>query len=129
MYASSLTKLKCLWYYTPVFMRHPDGHMTWGGRTREALTVLLVAALVILAPFGPALEIHHALAAADHDGHQHSDNDLCQWVQHHTGQSLLVEAPSLQSTSAPAALLVLPPAGLCSSLLICGELSRGPPRS
>ena len=49
-----------------------------------ALTTVLLA----LSPFAAALEVHHSLAAADHDGHEHSDSDLCQWVQHHTGSSL-----------------------------------------
>jgi hypothetical protein len=35
------------------------------------------------------------LAAADHDGHEHSDTDLCQWVQHHTAGSLDFDAPKL----------------------------------
>ena len=46
-----------------------------------------------MAPFAAALEIHHELAAADHDGHEHSDTDLCQWVQYHTGHSLVGDVP------------------------------------
>ena len=54
-----------------------------------ALTIVLLA----LSPFAAALEVHHALAAADHDGHEHSDSDLCQWVQHHTANSLADGVP------------------------------------
>jgi hypothetical protein len=42
-----------------------------------------------------AQDVHHELAAADHDGHEHSDTDLCQWVQHHTSGSLDLDAPRL----------------------------------
>ncbi len=64
-----------------------------GWRAGALLSAALVALLLGLAPFATALEVHHALAAADHDGHEHSEFDLCQWVQHHTGQSLLAVAP------------------------------------
>ena len=67
-------------------------------RSGGALLSLVVAlVLMILAPFAAALEVHHYLATADHDGHQHSDSDLCQWVQHHTGNSLLSGAPVVAS--------------------------------
>jgi hypothetical protein len=55
----------------------------------------LVLLLLVMAPFAVALEIHHALAAADHDGHEHSDTDLCEWVQHHTAGSLDFDRPPL----------------------------------
>ena len=48
-----------------------------------------------LAPFAVAQDVHHELAAADHDGHEHSDTDLCQWVQHHTAGSLDLDVPRL----------------------------------
>ncbi len=60
-------------------------------RTLAALTVGLV--LLVLAPFAVALDVHHELAAADADGHEHSDTDLCQWVQHQTAGSLDVSPP------------------------------------
>jgi len=67
---------------------------------RTALPLALAGVLLALAPFAVALEIHHELAAADQDGHQHSDTDLCQWVQHHTGSSLLADAPAPQALCA-----------------------------
>jgi hypothetical protein len=39
--------------------------------------------------------VHHALAAADHDGHEHSAADLCQWVQEHTATSTLPALPTV----------------------------------
>jgi hypothetical protein len=68
---------------------------------RTALPLALAGVLLALAPFAVALEVHHELAAADQDGHQHSDTDLCQWVQHHTGSSLLADAPALQAWAVP----------------------------
>lgn len=94
-----------------------------------AVSVLLALTLLVLAPFAAALEIHHALAEADHDGHQHSDSDLCQWVQHHTTSSHLTEAPAVESvpvyrpdqTQAASLLLSLRP--------ISTGPSRAPPLS
>jgi hypothetical protein len=53
--------------------------------------------LIVMAPFSTALAVHHDLAAADHDGHEHSDTDLCQWVQYHTGHSLIGDVPAVSS--------------------------------
>lgn len=67
----------------------------------RALPLALSLVLLALAPFAVALEVHHELAAADQDGHQHSDTDLCQWVQHHTGTSLITDAPAVLAWEAP----------------------------
>ena len=60
----------------------------WG-----TVAVSLVLLLLAIAPFAVAQDVHHELAAADHDGHEHSDTDLCQWLQHHTAGSLDVMFP------------------------------------
>ena len=93
------------------------------------LTGALVLALVTLMPFVAALEIHHALAAADHDGHQHSETDLCQWVQQHTGHSLFCFFPLeplrlLIATSQPSADAIV-----LSARLVAATSPRGPPVS
>jgi hypothetical protein len=62
---------------------------------RAGLFFCLALLLLVLAPFAVAQDVHHELAAADHDGHEHSDTDLCQWVQHHTAGSLDVDVPRL----------------------------------
>jgi hypothetical protein len=59
----------------------------------QGLAVSLVALLLSLAPFAVAQDVHHELAAADTDGHEHSDTDLCQWVQHHTSGSIDLGGP------------------------------------
>ena len=65
------------------FMRMPP--LRWFSK---GLAVSLIALLLSLAPFAVAQDVHHELAAADTDGHEHSDTDLCQWVQHHTAGSI-----------------------------------------
>jgi hypothetical protein len=59
----------------------------------KGLAVNLIAVLLSLAPFAVAQDVHHELAAADTDGHEHSDTDLCQWVQHHTSGSIDLAGP------------------------------------
>lgn len=59
----------------------------------KGLAVGLIAVLLSLAPFAVAQDVHHELAAADTDGHEHSDTDLCQWVQHHTSGSIDLGGP------------------------------------
>jgi hypothetical protein len=75
----------------------PPMPLTGGRKMRACLALALTLTLVTLAPFAAALEIHHALAAADHDGHEHSEFDLCQWVQEHTANSTLTAPPALSS--------------------------------
>jgi len=57
------------------------------------ISLAMIVILLGLAPFAVAQDVHHELAAADHDGHEHADTDLCQWVQHHTAGSLDVDVP------------------------------------
>ena len=59
----------------------------------RGLSLGLLVILLALAPFAVAQDVHHELAAADTDGHEHSDTDLCQWVQHHTSGSLDIGSP------------------------------------
>jgi hypothetical protein len=96
---------------------------------KSAVAFVLFVALLTLAPFAAALEVHHALAEADHDGHQHSEFDLCQWVQLHSASSIDL-GPAATPTPAPPQQQVQPaadplPAGICAAT----ALSRGPPFS
>ena len=67
-----------------------------------AVAIGLVLLLLAIAPFAVAQDVHHELAAADHDGHEHSDTDLCQWVKHHTAGSLDVDVSHLTSANLSA---------------------------
>jgi len=96
---------------------------------RTALPLALAGVLLALAPFAMALEVHHELAAADQDGHQHSDTDLCQWVQHHTGSSLLADAPALQAWDVPIQWSQLVPQTFLAFDLPRSSTPRAPPLS
>ncbi len=61
-----------------------------------AITVLVLC-LLIFPPLAATLELHHALGAADEDGHQHSAADLCSWVQSHSSAPDVACAPAMDS--------------------------------
>ena len=91
------------------------------------LTLSLAFVLVASVPFGHALEIHHIFSTIDHDGHQHADFDLCQWVQQHTSTSLVWDFPLLAQWSWSHSRLSLANKQIphtCSSSVLH---SRGPP--
>ena len=96
------------------------------------LVVALIALALIFyllgAQFAAALEIHHELAAADHDGHEHSDTDLCQWVQYHTGHSLTGDVPVPCAFLAHAPPQPMPAPVLVSQSLPASRASRAPPQ-
>jgi hypothetical protein len=96
---------------------------------RSALPLALAGVLLALAPFAVALEVHHELAAADTDGHQHSDTDLCQWVQHHTSNSLQAALPVAESFFASAFAPAHPPAVIFSFHSLESSSPRAPPLS
>jgi hypothetical protein len=62
---------------------------------RYGVTVGMIGIILGLAPFAVAQDVHHELAAADSDSHEHSDTDICQWVQHHTAGSVDCDVPQL----------------------------------
>src|SRR5438874_4351476 len=64
------------------------------------LVAILSLCLVAFPPFLATLELHHALGAADEDGHQHSAADLCSWVQSHASSSVVGCQPILDSQPA-----------------------------
>jgi hypothetical protein len=99
--------------------------ITTGASIALAVSLLLVA----MAPFSTALAVHHDLAAADHDGHEHSDTDLCQWVQYHTGHSLVGDVPTLGSLFHQVEPKFHPQAVFSSLSLPDSVSSRGPPAS
>lgn len=96
---------------------------------RITVAAMMAIILVVLAPFASALEIHHELAAVDHDGHEHSASDLCQWVQHHTGFSILSVVPSFAAFHVFVPLARLVSVSELSVRLILIGPSRAPPSS
>lgn len=92
----------------------------------------LACALVCLAmaPLAGALGVHHEFAEADHDGHQHSDFDLCQWVQFNSGNSLVLQAIEISKPWIKAASLEeIPPTSFFSYQFSESTTPRGPPLS
>ncbi|HEY7128383.1 MAG TPA: hypothetical protein VH332_01845 [Nitrospira sp.] len=98
---------------------------TWLGR---GLSVGLIVLLLALAPFAVAQDVHHELAAADTDGHEHSDTDLCQWVQHHTSGSLDLGGPPCSGFEIVAFHDLQPPGFLFSVEFPLVSPSRPPPQ-
>jgi hypothetical protein len=79
-------------------------------------------------PFAHALEIHHLFAEIDHDTHQHSEFDLCQWVKKHTGNSLLWDPPRVSHGSIGIPFLFPESPFVYDSVSCLLSYSRGPPR-
>lgn len=88
----------------------------------------MICIILGLAPFSVAQDVHHELASADTDGHEHSDTDICQWVQHHIAGSVDLDVPRfaicdvVRHQELPSESILLP-----STLLFIGP-SRAPPQ-
>jgi hypothetical protein len=95
---------------------------------RGGLSLGLILLLLVLAPFAVAQDVHHELAAADTDGHEHSDTDLCQWVQHHTSGSLDLGGPIFAVWEAVGQSQIFAPSILLSAELSSVGPSRAPPQ-
>ena len=96
-------------------------------RLRAGLSLGFILLLLAIAPFAVAQDVHHELAAADTDGHNHSDNDLCQWVQHHTSGSIDLGGPVFSIWEIVGQSNVPPQSVLLSLELSSVGPSRAPP--
>lgn len=95
----------------------------------QALSLSLILLILVFAPFAAAQDIHHELAAADTDGHEHSDTDLCQWVQHHTSGSVDIGGPICSAWQSTGQYDVPPHSILFSLDSTTVGPSRAPPHS
>jgi hypothetical protein len=98
-------------------------------RLRTGLVLGLILLLFTIAPFAVAQDVHHELAAADTDGHEHSDTDLCQWVQHHTSGSIDLGGPIFSAWDTVGQYEVPGPSILLSVEFASVGPSRAPPQS
>jgi len=98
-------------------------------RLRSALSLALIFLVLAIAPFAVAQDVHHELAAADIDGHEHSDTDICQWVQHHTSGSLDLGGPVFSVWQSVSQLYFPAQSVLLSIELASVGPSRAPPTS
>jgi hypothetical protein len=96
-------------------------------RLRAGLSVGLILLLLALAPLAVAQDVHHELAAADTDGHEHSDHDLCQWVQHHSSGSIDLGGPIFSTWELVSQYDAPPPSLLLSVEYASSTASRAPP--
>lgn len=71
------------------------GSTRFSSLLRLGVALGMIGIMLGMAPFAVAQDVHHELAAADSDGHEHSDTDICQWVQHHTAGSVDCDVPRL----------------------------------
>ena len=95
----------------------------------QAVTALFVALFFFsLLPFASALEVHHVFSEIDHDGHEHSDFDLCQWVQVNNGNGSIafdhVEIDIALQVNQEQCFASNP---VYSSVVLTSQDSRGPP--
>jgi len=56
-----------------------------------SIAVLVGLLFFSILPFYGVLEIYHVFSEVDHTGHEHSEFDLCQWVQQHANGLFVFE--------------------------------------
>ncbi|HRI37775.1 MAG TPA: hypothetical protein PLO50_04395 [Nitrospira sp.] len=95
---------------------------------RFGVALGMVCIILGLAPFAVAQDVHHELAAADTDGHEHSDTDICQWVQHHIAGSVDLDVPRLAICDLVRQQELPSESILLSSTLLSVGPSRAPPQ-
>ena len=93
-----------------------------------SLLLTFVVLFVGAIPFAHALEIHHLFAEIDHDAHQHSDFDLCQWVKKHTSNTLAWDLPRVSHGSLGSLFFFPENPLIYDALSVFLSYSRGPPR-
>ena len=91
------------------------------------IVALLGLSLLAFAPLAATLELHHQLGEADQDGHQHSANDLCSWVQSHVSTSIVGCTPIMASQPAVPALETPYRDRIVEHLLLANLPARAPP--
>ena len=94
------------------------------------VSVPLACLLLLMVPFGSALAVHHDFAEVDHDGHKHSDFDVCKWVEQHASSSFCIQ-PIIVVGPFPLAILLdnLHSTLLRNSFYLSIASPRGPPLS
>ena len=91
------------------------------------LVAILGLCLLAFPPFLVTLELHHQLGEADEDGHQHSAQDLCSWVQSHVSSSVAACAVILASEPASPEPETPYQDRVVQHLLATDVPTRGPP--
>ncbi len=98
-------------------------------RSRVAIAATVVFFFLCLLPFASALEVHHIFGEVDHDGHEHSDFDLCQWVQAHGSGSIDLDHADIGISIQVERGQWVTTEIILSSIARSSQESRGPPSS
>ena len=57
--------------------------------------ILLALAVLVLVPLTGVLEIHHVLGEGEHHEQQHSDFDLCTWLEVQVSSTVVLAVPDV----------------------------------
>ena len=95
--------------------------------TQAAIAIFVALFFFSLLAFAGALEVHHVFSEIDHDGHEHSDFDLCQWVQAHGSGSIDFDHVDIDITLQVDQERWFPLKIVYSSVALTSQGSRGPP--
>ncbi len=96
--------------------------------TRSWCIAILCVVLLGVAPLGHALAIHHVFSEIDHDGHKHSDSDLCQWVQQHTHAQLSISPGIVTNNGSLVLRSITEPKRIPENFIFRTCIPRAPPR-
>jgi len=96
-------------------------------RSQGIIAATVVLLFLCLLPFAGALEVHHIFAEVDHDGHEHSDFDLCQWVQAHGSGSIDLDHGNLEIPLQVEKEQWHTSEVIFPSIALTSQESRGPP--
>ena len=94
---------------------------------QAAIAIFVALFFFSLLAFAGALEVLHVFSEIDHDGHEHSDFDLCQWVQAHGSGSIDFDHVDIDITLQVDQERWFPSKTVYSSVALTSQGSRGPP--
>ena len=92
-----------------------------------AISIFVTSIFFSLLPFASALDVHHIFAEVDHDGHEHSDFDLCQWVKANGSGSVDFDHIDINIPLQVDKKRWFVPKTVYSSVTFTLQESRGPP--
>ena len=95
--------------------------------TQAAIAIFVALFFFSLLAFAGALEVHHVFSEIDHDGHEHSDFDLCQWLQANGSGSIDFDHVEIDIALQVNQERCFASNPVYSSVVLTSQDSRGPP--
>jgi len=90
--------------------------------------ILLALAVLVLVPLTGVLEIHHVLGEGEHHEQQHSDFDLCTWLEVQVSSTVVLAVPDfLHQTHRFSGKVFDPVRGPFQKSATSDISARGPP--